>query len=278
VTAGVVVTAALLYVSNVSANNACVKDARHDSRDCLAGCVEDFQQAKDACLNRDHACVDQCREAREGCRDATGLPDALAACDDQLDEALKTCRKVTCPTGAEPCLNDCIAGAQLDAFTCRDTARDSRKGALRECRKQFETCAKSCTILGGPPIDETCVANAKNTEKTVCSPTCVELYQTEKDACNGLDHACVEACRATRSDCRAPILANLASENAVCVSVEKNTIQNTCPTAPDPQQCVEDAEIAEFLCRKANADAVAPDLGVCATAFQACVHPACELP
>src|SRR5947199_4116703 len=52
---GTALTLALALGAPAAWGNPCIQDARGEFRDCKAGCVEDFQVAKDACLNRDHS-------------------------------------------------------------------------------------------------------------------------------------------------------------------------------------------------------------------------------
>src|SRR2546426_10903098 len=79
-------TALLLLVGPLPARaGKCARDAKIDYLECLGQCQEGFQAAKDACLNRDHRCVEACRAEREDCRAATGIDTRLAACDTQLE-------------------------------------------------------------------------------------------------------------------------------------------------------------------------------------------------
>src|SRR5437762_13434546 len=70
----------------------CIQDAKGEYRNCKASCVEDFQVAKDACLNRDHPCVEGCRAERGLCREGTGSDQPFAASDATLDAAKQDCR------------------------------------------------------------------------------------------------------------------------------------------------------------------------------------------
>src|SRR6185369_12052614 len=70
----------------------CVREAKRDAKDCTADCKESFQTAKDACLNRDHACVEVCRANRSQCRLDTGFDAAIDACNDVLEARRAACR------------------------------------------------------------------------------------------------------------------------------------------------------------------------------------------
>src|SRR5262245_37124593 len=60
----------------------CKLDASVAYKACGAACREDFQIAKDACRNRDHACVEGCRVVRQTCKDPiqATLDAAIAQC------------------------------------------------------------------------------------------------------------------------------------------------------------------------------------------------------
>ena len=67
----VLAVAALAVMTATPANagpRPCLREAKRDAKDCAATCKEDFQTAKDACLNRDHDCVEVCRANRAQCR------------------------------------------------------------------------------------------------------------------------------------------------------------------------------------------------------------------
>ena len=78
----------LLGGSSVRAGGgACIDDAVGQYKECQAQCKEDYQTAKDACLNRDHDCVEVCRAKRDSCVQDSGLPAALDACNATLHDA-----------------------------------------------------------------------------------------------------------------------------------------------------------------------------------------------
>src|SRR5262245_27130199 len=114
--------ALLAGATSTRAGNSCTDEAKGDYKDCRAACVEGVQATKDAGLGRDHDCVEQCRTERAGCRDATGIDDALAACDATLAAAKQACRDHN-PPGTDR--DQCIDQAQVVGFQCRDDARDA---------------------------------------------------------------------------------------------------------------------------------------------------------
>src|SRR5262245_36163021 len=62
----------------------CRIDAKTADKACLSACLEDFQVAKDACRNKDHACVETCRSTREACN---------APVQATLDAGIAQCKK-----------------------------------------------------------------------------------------------------------------------------------------------------------------------------------------
>jgi hypothetical protein len=123
---------------------ACRSEARQDFTTCRANCIEDFQVAKDACHNRDHACVEQCRAQRDACRDPVlaRLESDIAQCNADRDHAIQLCRDAY--GAGTPELNHCIDNAQVDAFRCRDAARERARPQLMSCRAAFGSCVRAC--------------------------------------------------------------------------------------------------------------------------------------
>ena len=262
-------------VTAVHAGNPCVGDASGTYKDCKGGCKEDFQTAKDTCLNRDHACVEACREDRRHCRDASGIDDAIAQCDATLVAARRACRQNN-PTDPDN-RDKCIDQAQVVAFQCRDHAREVAKPALKQCRKDFQECAQAC-----PPADppssadpKQCKADAK-TAYQGCKAGCVEDFQAAKDECRNRDHVCVEGCRATRDDCLEPVLNSLVADYAACNATRDGAIQNCKDTyaagTPERATCIDNAQVAAFQCRDQAREDARPGLDQCRADFQTCAQ------
>jgi hypothetical protein len=120
---------------------ACKADARDVRDDCFAACVEEKQLGKDACLDRDHLCVEACRGDRETCRQpfvdarAADLADCKSARDAAID---------ACPAPGDPARDGCVDQVQVIAFQCRDGAREAVQADLDACRQAFQTCAAAC--------------------------------------------------------------------------------------------------------------------------------------
>lgn len=261
----------------------CGREAKRDAQDCGAACKETFQLTKDTCLNRDHACVEQCRANRSQCRLDTGFDANIDSCNDALEVDRKKCR-VDNPT-LGPDRDACIDLAQVKAFQCRDTARERAKLALEQCRKGFRDCASACG--GTAPVDPgTCIGAAKDAAKT-CAQTCREAYQAAKDDCRGLDHNCVELCRSARTDCRQPIRDTLKIALEACDAPRKIGVDGCKALYPKPRDfaaqvafdlCVDPFQLTAFICRDGAHEAARPGLEGCRDLFQACVKPACVLP
>ncbi len=172
--------AVLLSAPLAEAANPCIKDAKREYKDCKAGCKEDFQAAKDACLNRDHACVELCRAERSDCREATGFDAAIDACNDQLDIERQACKDAHAAGTPERDL--CIDQVQVIAFQCRDAARETAKPLLRECRRTFRACARACPPAN-PPTPSSDVHQCKIDAAAAylaCGAECREDFQVAR--------------------------------------------------------------------------------------------------
>jgi hypothetical protein len=256
----------------------CVRDAKIDYLECVGQCQEGYQAAKDACLNRDHRCVEACRADREDCRLATGIYARLAACNDQLAQDRMTCRQnhQNDPEG----LDQCIDQAQLVAFQCRDQAREDLAPQLQACRDAFRACAKACPPPDPPTVvtDPAACKRQAKVDFKACRASCREDFQVAKDACANKDHACVEQCRADRGTCRQPFEDQLNSDIAACNSTRDAAIANCHSLYPNPDQamlldeCIDNAQADAFECRDAAREKERPHFEDCRVAFQQCVQ------
>jgi hypothetical protein len=261
-------------VASSDTNGPCVRDATHNKLDCFTGCKDDFQVAVDACIMRDHSCVDACRSGRNACRVATGFDAHIAQCNADLGVARANCRAHF--ADGSPELDQCIDAAQVVAFQCRDHARELAKPALRACRRAFLACARACPP-GTPPVSRhdlrVCRRDASQGRKD-CRAGCTETFQLAIDACFNRDHACVEGCRATRKTCLDPINATLQGKLNVFQS-NRNTAVAACKVAfPNPghdqDHCIDNAQVDAFKCRdQANEDAK-PGIKACRQGFHQC--------
>ncbi len=263
----------LLMASSAVFATPCIKDAKNTQKECKAGCVEDFQSAKDACLNRDHDCVEACRDGRQQCEDSSGLNQALDACQAQLATDKQSCRQQF-PAGSND-RDDCIDQMQVKAFTCRQAARKQFGPAFRACKKGFRACAAACPPAdpNAPPVDVPACKQAANDTYKTCKANCLEDYQVGKDACLNRDHACVETCRSNRDDCRQPVDTDLASAIASCNNARDNAIAGCNQDAT----CIENARVTAFECRDQAREDAAPSYAQCRSDFQACEQ-ACPPP
>jgi hypothetical protein len=257
--------------SSARAGNPCVGDAIETFADCKGDCKEGYQVAKDACLNRDHDCVERCREVRGDCIDQTNLDEDLAACRDTLRAAKQICRD-TKPADS-PELDQCIDEAQVVAFVCRKTARKTNRPAVTTCRTAFRTCAKAC----GPPIvtnpdPRQCKLDAKDAY-VACKGDCREQFQAQKDLCLNRDHDCVEACRAGRDTCLQPKEDQLDAAIAACNATRASAVQNCenlYPPGTDRDTCVMNAQVDAFQCRDQAREDAKPGFDSCRATFQSC--------
>ena len=272
--------ASLLAPVAALAGNPCIGDARQQLVESQAQCREDFQLAKDGCLNRDHECVDVCRANRGVCVEATGLEAAVEACNDTTREAKATCREQN--PADSPALDACIDQAQVVGFQCRDAAREAARPALDVCRAEFRDCARACPPPNPPsevadPVQ--CRRDAKATYKT-CKTTAREDFQFQKDACKNRDHACVEQCRADRDACREPVESQLEASNDQCGAQRDGAVQNCralyAEGSPEQDVCIDNAQVAAFQCRDEAHEEARPGFEGCNDGFRSCAE-ACPL-
>lgn len=247
------------------AGNGCIKAAKAEYRECGADCKEAYQVAKDACLNRDHECVDICRAYRAVCIDATGLEAALDVCGDDRETAIANCKALYGPDTPER--DQCIDNAQVEAFQCRDLARETYRPAVKLCRKGFTACAKACPPGAGPVEDpKACKLAAKGTYKT-CRTDCREDFQVAKDACFNRDHDCVETCRSQRQTCKDPVLATRDAAIDACNTTRAQAIA----ACNGDDTCIDQAQVVAFQCRDQAREDARPGLQACRAAFKTCV-------
>ncbi len=268
-------------------SKACIREAKRDARDCGAACKEAYQTAKDACLNRDHDCVEICRADRAECRLGTGFDAGIDACNDILESNREACRTNN-PPGADR--DRCIDAAQVNAFECRDAVRESTKSLLKDCRKAFRTCAKACPAVDPStlPVDQkTCVQNAKH-DARLCHAGCKEAYQVAKDDCRHRDHDCMETCRATRHGCRQdvhattldPALAQCAADREAGIEPPDGCKADFPPPRDEAaaiafDQCVDGVQVQAFICRDNAHEAARPGFASCHQQFRSCVQTNC---
>ncbi len=264
---------------------ACIREAKGEAKDCAAACKEGFQTAKDACLNRDHGCVEICRANRAQCRLDSGIDAAIDACNDALEARRADCRASN-PPGTER--DGCIDRAQIDAFECRDAARELARPLVKQCRKDFRTCAKACPAPNpvGPPVDaKACIRDA-NAVATACKATCKEELQVAKDDCRNRDHDCMESCRADRNTCREPVRAILSADLAECAADRTTGIDGCATQYPPPRdppaeigfdQCVDGVQVTAFVCRDDAHEGARPGFLTCKQNFRTCVTTNCPV-
>jgi len=251
----------------------CIKAASSNYKECKGNCKEDFQIAKDACINKNHDCVEACREQRSECIDATGFADLIKACNATLETAIAGCKAQYPPDSVSRDL--CIDDAQVAAFVCRVGVRKSTKDALNDCRKGnpdlgiqgFRPCVQDCPAGDGPVVDpKQCRADAAQAY-VACGSDCREEFQFAKDTCRNKDHDCVEACREGRQTCEQPIRDALDQAVAAC-KADKDAAVALCNGDP---QCIMDALVVAFQCRDQARENAKPGLTTCRQGFKDCV-------
>ncbi|MHC1743341.1 MAG: hypothetical protein AB9873_09960 [Syntrophobacteraceae bacterium] len=255
----------------------CMEEPKAEFAECKADCREAFQLAKDACLNKDHACLEACRVERDGCvsEPLAALEVALTGCNERLSENKATCRaRYSTPDQAAD-LDQCIDQAQVLAFQCRDEAREATAATLRQCRVSFKACARVC-----PPVAQkaanpvrACVDLAKSAS-LLCTGGCSEERQVAGDACREKDHACMEECRSARTLCLSPITMRLEVAILTCNADRDAAIENckliTDPNTRERDACTDAAQVDAFQCRDAEREKARTGVGVYAPGMQSC--------
>ncbi len=66
----------------------------------------------------------------------------IAACNATRETAIQNCRDLY--PNDPVALDQCIDNAQVEAFQCRDTAREARRPDIENCRALFRACAQAC--------------------------------------------------------------------------------------------------------------------------------------
>ena len=259
----------------------CLTAVAQQYQDCKADCRESFQLAKDTCVNRDHQCVESCRADRSTCLQPTldTLNGDLATCASDLETAKGNCRSLY--ADGTPERDTCIDDAQVQAFQCRDAAREKARPGIVACRHGFKVCVRTnCPPTSAPDPSgvKACKQDARDL-RDICVADCVEGRQNGKDLCLNRDHDCVEGCRATRDQCRAPFVAQRDGAIADCNATRDQAINDNCPPPGDEGRdgCVDQAQTVAFQCRDAARETVQSDLNGCRQDFIACAQ-ACPPP
>ena len=163
---------------------------------CKGDCKEAYQTAKDACLNRDHDCVEGCRAGRVRVHHQHKLDEDLAKCREDLRDAKTDCR-ANGPEEPEK-LDPCIDSAQVTAFLCRRTrAEQAVYKRAAPASAPAPTRARPDRARDDEPQ---CRLDAK--DAYLDCKAAPRGHQAQKDLCLNRDHACVEGCRAGRDSCR----------------------------------------------------------------------------
>lgn len=124
-------------------SRACLAQAVQANNQAVATCNQVAAADKSACLAKDAACVQSCRDLRTAC--TTPLQNAIDAavesCEAARRTAVATCEATT-PPGPER--DACIEAADSAAFVCRDEAREAQAPGLAECTKTYVGCVRAC--------------------------------------------------------------------------------------------------------------------------------------
>ena len=141
--------AATAAVADQPSGRACANAARQAVLSCREQCTETFRDAKFECKDVEPACGRTCLGTRETCVETALQPlvDCLGGCRDALATAKNDCQTQCGEDSA--CLDACIDQAQVTAFTCRDTCKETfetggGEAAVDQCRDDFKACVRAC--------------------------------------------------------------------------------------------------------------------------------------
>src|SRR5262245_17198188 len=254
-------------------SDSCLEAARGDYVTCRQDGRETFALAKQLCRDRDPACVQACAERQEDCSTAAGFGAALEECLGQRQAAIASC--VSRFAAGTKKRDQCLENARIAGFQCRRRARSAAGPQLRQCRRQFDACAKACGPGEPPRGARLCQLEARRAKSTATTE-CNQTATADKSACNNKDAACAQTCRDARSACDDPARAAIGSGIAAC-QAERRAAAAACRPAnaagtPLLDQCLEAADTDAFVCRDTATRAQAPALAACVQGYVGCVR------
>jgi hypothetical protein len=151
------VTGITIFASAARADDVthqCVSDARATKQACVQVCNGDFLASIDSCRGVNHDCADAARANRETCVSdvLTALSDCVTQMCSSFDTVIAGCRQQFPPT-MQPERDQCVDGAQLQKFQCRDQCRENVKlfSSLKACRDEFKADIAQCPAAPKPP-------------------------------------------------------------------------------------------------------------------------------
>jgi hypothetical protein len=126
-----------------SGSRLCLAQALQTNNQAVATCNETAAADKSACLAKDTACVQTCRDARTACTTPlqTAIDAVVESCEAGRLAALATCGATTAPG---PVRDSCIETANSDAFVCRDSAEEAEAPGLVACTRTYIGCIRAC--------------------------------------------------------------------------------------------------------------------------------------
>lgn len=121
----------------------CLAQALQANNQTVATCNQTAAADKSACLSKDTACVQACRDARSDCITPfqNAIDAAVESCEAARRMAVASC-EATAPPGPER--DACIQTADSDAFVCRDEAREAQAPGLAQCTTTYVGCVRAC--------------------------------------------------------------------------------------------------------------------------------------
>ena len=267
----VLISAATLVMGLATATtwaaDSCTQEARAEFQDCNIGCKDTFTTAKDGCFNKELLCVEACQGEREDCIDGTGLPAALAACDQQTQQAVQQCK-----TAPDPAT--CEDQAELVGFQCRQAAR--KNPAVKQCVKSFRGCIGACPPSTGQTQNPAACRRAAQNAYLNCQSDCRTTFNVERGVCAGKSPTCVAACGVIRESCVTTVDGQLSAAITACDATRAQEVAQCKVLYPAGSsalaQCIENAQAQAFLCRDAAREQAQPQFHACEQSFMSCAQ------
>lgn len=246
----------------------CVAAARGEARECASSASGAFADTIDGCLQRDHECVDACREQRRACRDATDLAASVAACRVARDVEIDLCSRRH-PLGDRRVA--CVMRARAEESRCRRAARRAHRREVVACAVAFDGCADACAP-GAPPDGVTACRDAARSSTRGLLTACKRTLQASMTGCLDKELQCGLDCVDARDGCLAPTQAALATALAACTATQEVALQQ-CASDGGPEQasCITAARADAYACGDAALQASIPGVEGCVPPYVQCV-------
>ena len=150
-----------------------------------------------------------------------------------------------------------------------------KKLAIWVCVLGFVGVSIDSSITMAVNANKPCVDDARK-EYEFCKAVCNEQFLIDKDLCRNVSHECADTCRAEHSLCVEPFLEALDACKDDCdetLKVQKQTCRSRFGEGTtERDHCIDDAQVAGFICRDTCREGVSSQLKQCTKALRACIN------